>query len=139
MTTITRQSLRALQADIIAALAAVGAKHGVAITEGGASFSPERATMKLNVLVIGGAQAADVGEEAQSAPATTGHEQTWVALAKNYGLKPEWFGRTVKMAGSTFRIIGLSPNRTKNVVRIERVSTGKVFVADAASIIAACA
>jgi len=55
MTKITefdKPVLRALRADINAALAAVGAKHGISVTAGNASFRDDSATFKLECALL---------------------------------------------------------------------------------------
>jgi len=55
MTKITkfdRPTLRALRVEIDAALAAVGAKHGISVTASGASFRDSNATFKLECAML---------------------------------------------------------------------------------------
>ena len=52
MNSITKDLLRDLRVDIDAALVAVGAKHGVKLLAGNASFLASNATFKLNVSLL---------------------------------------------------------------------------------------
>lgn len=55
MTTITKfdkPTLRALRTDIDAALAAVGAKHGISLKAGNARFTGDTATFKLECVLL---------------------------------------------------------------------------------------
>ena len=50
-------------------------------------------------------------------------------LAASFNLCPEWLGQEFLMNGSKFVVVGLKPEKHKNIVLIRRVSTGKHFVA----------
>ena len=52
ITKFDRPALRALRTDIDAALAAVGAKHGISVTAGHASFRDTNATFKLECALL---------------------------------------------------------------------------------------
>lgn len=52
VTKFDKPTLRALRADIDAALAAVGAKHGISISAGNARFDANIATFKLNCALL---------------------------------------------------------------------------------------
>ncbi len=52
---ITRNSVKSLRNDIDAALAAVGAKHGVSIHAGNARFDSNTVSFKLEAKVVSGA------------------------------------------------------------------------------------
>jgi len=59
------------------------------------------------------------------------------ALAPRYGYSADWFGKQVRLNGSMFEIVGVRPGKTgfvKNCIKIKRISTGKVFVADVSTI-----
>lgn len=64
MTTINRELLRVLRAEIDEALLALGNKHGLALNVGTASFSDTAATFKLTVAVKGAMPAATLKKAA---------------------------------------------------------------------------
>lgn len=103
MTTISRDLLRALRADIDAALASVGAKHGVPLSTGNASFTTDSATIKLMVATTpeGGA----CGLKASHLKAAA----DMVKFHKLYGAEPAWMGRQFAQRSSTFTVVGLPP------------------------------
>lgn len=115
--TITRELLRALRADIDAALAAVGKKHGVVLNAGNASFTPTSASFKLHAVL---ADAPKVDPDVEAADA-------WRALARRFQLEPDWLGKPFVSGGRSFTIVGLLPNRPKRPV-LARDSKGKGFV-----------
>ncbi len=52
ITKFDKPTLRALRADIDAALAAVGAKHGISLSAGNARFDANTVTFKLNCVLL---------------------------------------------------------------------------------------
>jgi hypothetical protein len=53
MNNLTKQTIKAIEEDITAALVSVGEKHGVKLSMGRGSFSPQRAKVIVNVAAIG--------------------------------------------------------------------------------------
>ena len=49
------------------------------------------------------------------------------AMAETYGLSPDDLGRTFTVRGETFRITGLSPNRPKYPIDVERLPDRRGF------------
>lgn len=93
ITEFNKPALRALRADIDAALAAVGAKHGIGLSAGSASFTGDNATFKLECSLLNGAGVAESKE--------------LVALRECY---PELVNKQVTLnRGSVGRIIGYNP------------------------------
>lgn len=121
--TITRELLRTLRADIDAALAAVGKKHGVVLNAGNASFTPTSASFKLHAVL---ADAPKVDPDVEAA-------DDWRALARRFQLEPDWLGKSFVSGGRPFTIVGLLPNRPKRPV-LARGSNGKGYVFDPDSI-----
>ena len=109
-----KPTLRALRADLDAALAAVAAKHGIAVRVGNASFMPNTATFKLE-LATKGDDGAVVTKEAQA----------FRQLAGSYGLAPTDLGREVTLSGDRFRIIGLRAAAIKRPILLEMVGDEK--------------
>lgn len=120
MTAIDRDLLKALRADMDAALAIVGAKHGVTINTGNASFSESSATFK--VLIVG--QAPEEGTTAKDLKAA----QDLKALAPLFGADAKWAGKSFKSpTGQTFTVIGLLPSRPKRCI-LARSQAGRDFI-----------
>lgn len=96
MTKITKFDkpvLKALRADIDAALAAVGARHGIALKAGNASFTGDNATFKLECSLLNSAGVAE--------------SKTTVALKECY---PELVDKQVTLSrGSVGFIVGYNP------------------------------
>src|SRR6185369_12352940 len=113
---IDRDVLRQLRTDIDAALAAVGAKHKVTISCGGATFDDLQATFKLQVKV------ADPGALATQA------RDDFERWAPAIGLEPEWYGAEIVLHDKVYEVVGVAPGRSKNSVKIRRRYDGKGFV-----------
>ena len=93
VTKFDKPTLRALRPELNAALAAVGAKHGISITIGNGSYTGENATFKLELALLGSDGKAESKE--------------LVALKECY---PELVNKQVTLnRGSTGRIIGYNP------------------------------
>ena len=106
-TEITRDLLKALRADINAALVAAAEKHGLILQVGNASFSADAATFKLGVAIKH--DGAPAGQSVSQAKAIA----DWNALHGLYDMKKEWLGVSFPYAGKQVKIIGLMPNRRK--------------------------
>lgn len=66
--------------------------------------------------------AADVAVKVAAQP-----KQDWDRMCGMYSLKPEHFGRTFRIRGTVYEVVGLSPNRPKYAIQSKRVRDGKVF------------
>ena len=122
--TFTRDSLRALQADMTTALLEVGKKHGIAISLGSTTFSSTTANIKVVAAVIGEGAAEDA-----NALELKGAEE-FKRRAVLYGLDPNWLQKTFKSptSGELFVITGLNRRRSKNPIMARRASDGKPFI-----------
>ena len=115
--TITKDLLRDIREDIATALKSVGEKHGVMITPRNASFTPQTATMKIEIAVIGD------GGVVENKDRTN-----YTLYCGSYGLKPEWLDKTFVSGTTAYQIVGLAVRRSKNPVVVNRVSDGKTFI-----------
>jgi hypothetical protein len=113
---LDKQFLKELRDDIDAALAPLGAKHGLSLKAGNAAFSETTATFKLQVCL-----------KTSSGEAITQERQNYIAYADTYGLKPEWLDQTFSSESRVFKIVGLLPRRSKNPV-LCRTENGKEYV-----------
>ena len=129
MTQINRTTLKAIRADLDAALLAVAKKHGILFSLGAIKFSDTEAHGTLRMTATDG----DVAEALAETDGSVSQrnliaEQAYKAQAQAFNLSPDWLGRSFKMNGSEFTVVGLLPNKHKNNVLIRRVSTGKQFI-----------
>lgn len=109
-TSITKQLLVALRPELDAAIAAVGAKHGLSLKIGNGSYEPDGASAKFQLL-IGLLQE---GDDPSMSVERIKARAEYTRHAAIYGLEPEWLGRTFTRAtGEKATIVGLMPNRTK--------------------------
>jgi hypothetical protein len=115
MNTFTRDSLRALDRDIEAALAAVAAKHGVALKLAGTRFTAQNATIKIEAAVINAA-----GE------AETRAAQDFKQLAGLYGFAASDLGREVILDGRRLKIAGLRPKADKRPILLQDANGGMI-------------
>jgi hypothetical protein len=124
---ITPEVLRNLRIEIDAALAALGAKHGLRLKAGSARYDANGldATFKLEV-TQGGADGAQAILDAA--------RNEFAQMARLYGMQPDWFGKPFILNGYRFTVDGLAPGRHKNAVKIKR-SDGKGFVCPPSTVI----
>ena len=83
-------------------------KAGIKVTRGNSSFNEVSATIKVSVLdLVGNGQAVDLGK------------LKWEKYSDIYGMKKEWYGKSVKMNGRDYTIVGLEPKKRINNVIVE--------------------
>lgn len=111
---LTRSNIRRIADRITDELGELAEELGVDIQYGGGNFSPQNATLKLNVNLL-----SDTGN-----PIT--REQTdWEANAVLYGFRPEDLGREFNLPGTGMvKIAGLKTRNRKYPIIVERVSDG---------------
>jgi len=114
VTSLDKSTLRLIQTDILAAVQAVAAKHGVAITPGGGSFEPMTATVKLSIKVL----TADDGR--------SGDEVNFGKYCQLFGLPADTYGKTFRVRGLDYTVSGLDLKRRARPVIATR--DGKTFV-----------
>jgi hypothetical protein len=116
---ITREQAKAITADVEAAVAAVFAQHGLEPSGARTSYGNEY-TVKLSAIPVerdeAGINRADPKVKA------------WADMARYYGLPEDGVGRTFKVQGHTYTIIGLAPGRPRRPVIATDLSTGKPYV-----------
>lgn len=116
MTTMNRALAVAIKADINAALAIIGAKHGVAINTAGGRFDPASGTANLKVLVACPATGSNEGASASHVQAAN----DFANYASMFGLNKETLGRTFSYKDHVTKVIGLMPNRHKYPILCEQ-------------------
>ena len=96
ITTFDRANLKKLRSDIEAAVATVGAAHGISLTLGTARFSSDNVTMKLEGSIISNGTVKTKGA---------------IALERFY---PKYVGKLVKMSnGKTGKVIEYHSRKPK--------------------------
>jgi hypothetical protein len=118
-----KQNLKALRADIDAAFAAIRQKHGVSISIGNISYSPEKATSRVTIVAVGDPNLANDPRAA----AAVKMQSDFKLYAMSYGLKPEQYGAVVKHGRDSYKLVGFSPRSTRFPILASRLSDGKVF------------
>lgn len=137
MTTITRSLLRSLREDINQALIEVGKKHGVTLVADNAKFTDMSARFVLAVAPATEAVQAQIASGID--PKMAKAEADYKAFCKTYGAEPEWLGKQIRVGSGQFTVVGLLPNKHKNCILIQRISTGKNFIVDPATVRSALA
>lgn len=113
---VDRQLLKAARPQIEAALKEVGEKLGITITVGSGNFLPDGSAGMLKL------ELAEVREDGVSAG-----EIAFRKVCSLYGLKPEDYGKELKIRNETFKLIGLNTRAPKKPVEIERIPDGGRF------------
>jgi len=111
--TISKDLCKILDTELRAAVEAIAAKHGLKVKTGGGKFSAASFTPRVEFLVVGEVEGANKKEE-----------DSFKALAGIYGLQSEMLGKTFKVGGDSYRVLGLLPSRSKNCVSILRLRDG---------------
>ena len=89
--------------------------QGVTITGGGARFTHDRCTLKLEITVNGA-----------NGQAVNPYEADYKAFGASYGLKPQWLNKPFSVRGKTFTLVGLKSSSRKYPV-VGRSQTGKLY------------
>lgn len=118
MSTITKDLLKALRIDADAALAAVGAKHGVSLRLGNGTFTALNATFKLEVATLG-----EGGEVIDKSVAYLRQNLTLL------GLKEEHLNQVFTLGKQSFTLRGYKNTATLKPFVIRDLDTGKDYVA----------
>ncbi len=114
---ITRALLKTIKSDAEEVLASVAKKHGVKISFGSGSFTPDNATLKMEI--------ASFGDDGQ---AKTKEARDFERNAEVlYGLKPEDLGAIFTLNGREWRLVGAKPRSPKYPFLAECTKSGKVF------------
>tara|TARA_R110000824_G_scaffold400041_1_gene606686 strand:- start:319 stop:753 length:435 start_codon:yes stop_codon:yes gene_type:complete len=113
-TRFTRDGLRDLAQDIDKALEEVAKKHEISIKVGNSRYSNLEATMKLELSTTNNS-----GESQ--------HELDFRSLASRFGYEADWFGRTIHLSGTAFKVSGLNMKSPKNRINLVRVKDNKGF------------
>ena len=122
--TLTRETLKALRADIDNALAAVAEKHGVSFDLGRCTYQTNNATFKLGVATIGDDGAVNSPEA-----------DAFKANAQWCGLKSEDLGAEFVTRQGRYTISGAKPRSPKYPILGTEVGTGKCYKFGASTVV----
>ncbi len=106
--------VKALVAEMNAAVTAIATSHGLKINIGGGTYGELEANLKVKVQVL------DTAGHAEQA------KRTFDAYAAMLGLRADDLGRTFIFKGSLFKVTGLNPNAPKFCV-LARRADGKEY------------
>lgn len=121
ITTLDKPTVLNLQNEMLTAMQAVAAKHGLTVINKGGTFSQTSTMMKFEVVTCG-----KTGEP------QTREREDFKRLASVYGLQATDLDRTFVFNGSIFQVVGLK-FRTVSPVLCKRAD-GKVFKFYAANV-----
>ena len=120
----TKDSLKSLAQDVDKALAEVAKKHGISIRVGNSRYSNLEATMKLELSTT------NKSGESQD-------ELDFRSLAPRFGYEADWFGKTIHLSGTAFKVSGLNMKSPKNRINLVRVKDGRGFKCPVSTLISA--
>ena len=113
-----RANLQVLRSEITAALKAVGDKYGVTFVAGNGSYSPGRATLKVE-MSIGAGQDASVVRIGKEADALVAHQKVYF---------PDLKLDAVYINGNkTYSLVGYNTRARKTPMLVKCLEDGKVY------------
>jgi hypothetical protein len=104
--TFDREALDEIDAEVMKALEEFAKARGLTVRTAGGNWSEGIYTMKLRLSV------------------TNAGRIDFQKYARGLGLKPEDYGREFTHQGEVYRIVGISPTRSKYSIETERVADG---------------
>lgn len=108
-------NLKAIRADIDAALAAVAAKHGIKLATGKCTYEPSAATFKVEAATL-----------TETGDAMTKEAVDFVRYAPLWNLSPGMLFATFTSRGESYKIIGAMPRRKAQILT-RNLATGKLY------------
>lgn len=111
MKTFDKANLKQVREDLNTALEAVAKKHGIQLSLGAITFSPESFSAKLTAVIP---------SDGAEAGAQSGQATKWAANfkthARAFGMKPEDLGKVIKIRGADHSIVGMRPKAKSPLV-----------------------
>lgn len=114
-------NLKNLRSDVDVALKTVAAKYGIQISLKNISFMSERATGKLEFIVLGD------NADSNTNPRDVVMQSDFKRYANSFGLTPEKYGTIFKYGHDSYKLVGLKPRAPKMPILATRVTTGQTF------------
>jgi hypothetical protein len=118
-----KQNLKTLRADIDAAFAAIRQKHGVSISIGNISYSPEKATSRVTIVAVGDPNLASDPRAA----AAVKMQSDFKLYASSFGLKAEQYGAIIKHGRDSYKLVGFAPRSPRFPILATNLTNGKTF------------
>lgn len=109
-----RKSLRAFNAEAMAALEKIADEHGMNIRAGTHRFTEANATLKFELMDV-----------SPSGEVKSPEAEAWKLNAHRYGFQAEDLGGTFVSRGETYKITGLKTRRPKYPVSATKLSNGR--------------
>ena len=106
---MTRTEVKAMKLELEAAIATIEKKHGYKITIGSMGYSDTGFTAKI------------VGES--TANGRNPGKEDFEANCFRFGIPHTWFGKTIKIKNTTYKITGIKPRSRKYPIVLTNVST----------------
>jgi hypothetical protein len=117
-------NLGQLRKDIDSALLQLRQKHGITLSIGNISYSPDKATARLTMVAVGDPNVASDPRAAALAKA----EVEFKRSASSFGLKPDQFGATFRFGRDSYKLSGLKPRSPKRPILGTSLADGKTYV-----------
>jgi hypothetical protein len=126
ITKITPQVCDLLRTEMVAAVAAIAAKHGISITPGRGTYSASNFTMKVEFAV-----------KTEDGLTLSREATAYQQMCRYDGLLPEDLGREFVYGGRPIKIVGYMTKARRSPYLFQEVRTGKRFRAEAEGLVAA--
>lgn len=113
-----RHFLKTLSEEINKALTEIGEKHGLKIAAGSCRFAGDGRSCTYKLEVVQAALGSKTFADAQAA---------WTLYSKmldTFAMKPEYLGRVFENKSTAYKVMGLSPSRSKFPIVCMRVMDG---------------
>jgi hypothetical protein len=120
------EKIRMVKNDLIAAFNDIGRKHNIVLNMGTLSYNDLYFTVSLKGRFLDAQGTTEAADKA-----------LWDFYAAKFGLKSEWFGKTITIGTHTYKIVGIAPKARKYPVIGEE--HGKKFKLTSAEVVIALA
>lgn len=118
---ITADLCNTLRAEITAAMAAVGAKHGLKLSIGNGKFAADYAKFNLDV--------SRIIKDANGGVAIVSKETVQLdRYAKIYGITPEMLAKPIRLGSQSFMIVGYCSRKSKAPFIMKGCHDGKSYI-----------